>query len=58
MTNYSAMTARIRKAKSGADVASLESSLDRLYSAGVFTPNELGRLDSLLMDTNAKLKES
>ena len=58
MTNYELMEARIRKAKSGADVTSLESSLDRLYFAGVFTPNELGRLDSLLMDTKAKIKES
>ena len=58
MTNYAAMAARIRKAKSGADIAKIESSLDRLYSAGVFTPNELGRLDTLLMDTNAKLGES
>ncbi len=57
MTNYSAMAARIRKASSVSDIARLESSVDRLYRAGVFTPNELGRLDSLLMDTNAKLGE-
>ena len=58
MTNYASMAARIRKAKSWADIVKLESSLVRLYRAGVFTPNELGRLDSLLMDTNAKLGES
>ncbi len=58
MTNYATMAARIRKAESKADLARLESSLTRLYNAGVFTPNELGRLDFLLMDTNAKMKES
>ena len=58
MTNYELMEARIRKAKTRAYIDRLESSLDRLYFAGVFTPNELGRLDSLLMDTKAKIKES
>ena len=58
MTNYAAMKARIDRADSLADCSKLETSLDRLYLAGVFTPNELGRLDSLIMKRNAKIKES
>jgi hypothetical protein len=57
MTNYASMRARIARADSLADTAKLERSLDRLYNAGVFTPNELGRLDSLIMDRNVQIKE-
>jgi hypothetical protein len=58
MTNYASMAARIRKAASASDISKLEISLVRLYNAGVFTPNELGRLDSLVMDRYAQIEES
>jgi hypothetical protein len=48
-TNYKTMTNRVRKAWTTEDIKKLEISLDRLYKAGIFTPNEYMRIDNLIM---------
>ena len=48
-TNYKTMTNRVRKAKTTEDIKKIETSLDRLYNAGIFTPNEYMRIDKLIM---------
>jgi len=48
-TNYKTMTNRVRKAKTAEDIKNIETSLDRLYNAGIFTPNEYMRIDKLIM---------
>lgn len=48
-TNYKTMANRVRKAWTTEDIKKLEISLDRLYNAGIFTPNEYMRIDNLIM---------
>ncbi len=57
-TSYKSMVERIKRAQKISDIDKLGDSLDRLYLVGVFTPSELMRLDSLLMDLKHTLKES
>lgn len=60
-TNYAAFTTRINKASTHADLDKLEASLVRLYDNGVFTPNELARLDHQVfrarLDLQIKLED-
>lgn len=55
-TNYAAFTARISKATTHADFDKLEVSLVRLYDNGVFTPNELARLDHQIVRARLDLQ--
>ena len=48
-TDYKTMTNRVRKAWTTEDIKKIEISLDRLYNAGIFTPNEYMRIDNLIM---------
>lgn len=57
MINYKAMTERIQKVKTLADAQKIGPSLDRLYNAGLFTPNELQKLDIMLTDKQIELQK-
>ena len=57
MTAYRTITTRIKRAKTTDDFARLESSMVRLYDAGLLTPSQLMRLDCILMERQAT-KES
>ena len=48
-TNFETMANRVRKAWTTEDIKKLEISLDRLYNAGILTPNEYMRIDNLIM---------
>lgn len=50
MSNYTAFTARIRRAKTRQDIVRLHTSLTRLYDAGIFNASQMGRLDQLIVD--------
>jgi len=47
---------RIRKAETLETLKNLDSSLDRLYNAGIFTPNQLMSLDLLIVDKKIELE--
>ena len=55
MTNYTAMTQRINKADTVEALRKLERSLERLYSAGVFTAKEFAKLDSKMVDKSVSM---
>ncbi len=48
-TNFETMANRVNKAWTTEDIKKLEISLDRLYNAGILTPNEYMRIDNLIM---------
>ena len=50
MTNYQTMAQRINKADTLVALAKVESSLDRIFNAGIFTVNEYSKLDSKIVD--------
>ena len=57
MSSYKAFASRIRKAETLETLEHLDRSLDRLYNiAGVFTPNQLKRLDLLIVDKKIELE--
>jgi hypothetical protein len=53
MTNYTAMVERINKAETVEEIRKLERSLDRLYSAGVFTVKEFIKLDEKMVNKSS-----
>jgi hypothetical protein len=57
MTNYTSFTKRIRAANTLSDIMALDTSLTRLYDAGIFTPKELGRLDLLILQRIIEIEE-
>ena len=46
---YKTIANRVNKALTTEDIKKLEISLDRLYNAGILTPNEYMRIDNLIM---------
>lgn len=56
VTNYISFKIRINKATTLQDLDRLDISLDRLWSAGVFTQAEFIRLDSAILDKRDSLK--
>ena len=56
MSEYRAISARIRCAKTSSDIVRMDKTLDRLYNAGILTPNQFGRLCTLLMERNATIE--
>jgi uncharacterized protein YqgQ len=57
MTNYTTFTKKIRAANTLSDIERLDTSLTRLYDAGIFTPNEFGRLDLLILVRSIEIEE-
>jgi len=55
MTNYQAMAQRIAKANTVEAIDKVETSLNRIYDAGILTVSELMRLDSKLVDKRIKI---
>ena len=56
MTNFQSFLKRIAKAETAADCDKLDDSLDRLYKVGVFTVNQIGKLDGHICDKRHTLK--
>ncbi len=56
MSNYRSMAKRIRDCKDKKQLDKCEDSMTRLYYAGAFTVNQFMRLDSVLVDTHAKIQ--
>lgn len=54
-TNYTSAKERIKKANTQYDLSKLDESFTRVYNAGQLTPNELARLDELIIDKRIKL---
>jgi hypothetical protein len=54
MSDCLTMAKRIRDCKGQEQLNRVQRSIDRLYSAGVFTPSQYMRLDVLLMECAAK----
>lgn len=50
MTNYQSFTQRIKQADTPEELQRLSNSLDRLYTAGIFTISEFSRLDAKILD--------
>ena len=55
MTNYTAMAQRINNADTVEALRKLERSLERLYSAGVFTVKEFAKLDGKMVDKSTEM---
>jgi len=58
MTNYAAMVKRIKACKTVEEIRKCEKSLDRLYNAGIFSSNELIRLDALIINQMEQVEYS
>ena len=56
MSNYSSMSARIKKAVTVEDLCSLDKSLVRVYDVGALTTSEFKRLDGMILDRRVKLE--
>lgn len=52
---YNTLARRIRKAKEGDALRSLETRIDRHYRNGTISPRELSRLDAMIMTRLARL---
>ena len=50
MTNYQTMVQRINQSNTLEALVKVESSLDRIFNAGIFTVNEYSKLDSKIVD--------
>jgi plasmid replication initiation protein len=57
MSNYMSMKQRINRAETTDDLERLSKSLDRLYTAGIFSINEFQRLDILTVERHAQIEE-
>lgn len=55
-SNYKTMADRIRKCKTNEELKKCEQSLTNLYNNGIFTENEFGRLDGLVLDQYVKIE--
>jgi len=56
MTNYQTMAQRINKADTLVALDKVESSLDRIFNAGIFTVNEYSKLDSKIVDKQVAIE--
>jgi len=56
MSDYQTMAQRINKADTLAALAKVESSLDRIFNAGIFTVNEYSKLDSKIVDKQVAIE--
>lgn len=58
MSNFQAFAKRIEKANDLDEILKLDLSLDRLYNNGIFTTNQVSRLDLKLCDRKEKIKKN
>jgi hypothetical protein len=56
MNDFQAFKARIEAAATLRDVERLSLSLDRLFNAGIFNPDQLARLDLLIIEKHEALR--
>lgn len=58
MTNYESMMKRIRTATTLQDIKKIETSMVRLYEAGIFTDAEFSGLDDKVMARLIKIDQA
>jgi hypothetical protein len=56
MTNYASMMKRIRAAATLEDIRKIETSMARLYEAGIFTDEEFYGLDDKVLDCFTRIE--